>query len=547
LRFDRSWGLVTDICEAGVVRISIEATVREVRSPSVSVKANVVANYISQAYIALLGFVFVPVFIKYLGIEAFGLVAIFTILQSSLAVLDMGMKPALGREMAKFTARGHDPQSIRDLLRSVEVAACAIATSVFLGTLLAAGWIASKWLNVESLSASTVKHAIVGMGALCALRFVENIYSSSIAGLQRQVLQSVLVSSMVTVRALGAIAVLAWVSPTVEGFFIWQVLISAITVPVLAAVVYRQLPTAPRPARFSWHSLTGIWRFAGGVMTITLMSVLLTQTDKLLLSRLLPLNVFAIYAVAGVVSSALYMLSSPIGTAFYPSFAQLITLRDVVALRLAYHQASQLSAVVMGSAAIVLIIFADTVLSAWTGNPTLTRDAAPILRVLAFGTLLSGFIGIPYQMQLAHGWTKLIVKMNVFAVAVLAPMLILIVPRYGGIGAAWVWVVLNAGYLLIGIHLMHMRFLPSEKWRWYGRDVIAPAAAATATALACRYGMPTRASTLIEILFLLFTSTCVVIAAVLVSPLVRVPVGEHMHAAVKHLRFRLRFLRSSRS
>jgi len=38
---------------------------------------------------AVIGFVFVPVFIQYLGIEAFGLIAIFAILQSSLGLLDM--------------------------------------------------------------------------------------------------------------------------------------------------------------------------------------------------------------------------------------------------------------------------------------------------------------------------------------------------------------------------------------------------------------------------------------------------------------------------
>jgi O-antigen/teichoic acid export membrane protein len=354
-------------------------------------------------------------------------------------------------------------------------------------------------------------------------------------------MQGVLSCCLVTARALGAIAVLAWVSPTVEAFFIWQVVISIIAVPILASVVYGQLPTCPRPAKFSWNSVTGIWRFAGGVMAITVSAVLLTQFDKILLSRLLPLDLFAIYAVASVLSGALYILSTPISAAFYPPFTQLITLRDLTGLRNAYHQAAQLSAVVMGSAAIVLIVFADTVLSAWTGNPTLTQDAAPVLRVLAFGTLLSGFMGVPYQMQLAYGWTKLAITMNFVAVAVLVPTTFVVVPRYGGIGAAWVWVALNAGYLLFGVYLMHLRLLPSEKWRWYSRDVIAPASAAAATALACRYCMPNRASTMIELLVLLFTCACVVTAAALVSPLVRNPLWMHMLAVVKYTRARLGF------
>jgi len=91
-----------------------------------------------------------------------------------------------------------------------------------------------------------------------------------------------------------------------------------------------------------------------------------------------------------------------------------------------------------------------------------------------------------------------------------------------------------------------LRVLPSEKWRWYGGDVVAPALAAAAAALACRYCMPNRGSMVIELLVLLFTSACVVIAAALVSPLVRAPLAGHVLAAVKHVRFRLGFQPSSR-
>ena len=101
------------------------------------------------------------------------------------------------------------------------------------------------------------------------------------------------------------------------------------------------------------------------------------------------------------------MLSLPISAAFYPSFTELSTRGETETLRQTYHQAAQLMAVMMGSAAIVLIAFADTALNAWTGDSSVTRYAAPLLRVLALGTLLNGFVGIPYQLQLATGWHSL--------------------------------------------------------------------------------------------------------------------------------------------
>ena len=42
------------------------------------------------------------------------------------------------------------------------------------------------------------------------------------------------------------------------------------------------------------------------------------------------------------------------------------------------------------------------------------------------------------------------------------------------IGAASVWVVLNAGYVLIGIRFMYARLLKGEMFHWYYHDVAKP-------------------------------------------------------------------------
>jgi O-antigen/teichoic acid export membrane protein len=500
-----------------------------------TLKRNVAANYFSQAWKAIMGVVFVPFYVKYIGVEAYGLIGIFAILQSGLVLLDMGMKPALGREMARFTAGAHNAQSIRDLLRSIEIISAVTSIGIALCIWGAADWLASDWVTSTDLPTAIVTHSFAAMGVVIALRFVESIYISSIVGLQRQVLESVVSSSIATARGLGAVAILAWVSPTIEAFFVWQGFVSLITVPILAAIVYRELPPAPRSARFSLPAITGIWRFAAGVMLITLLAVLLTQVDKILLSRLLPLKIFAFYALAGVLTNALYMLTSPISAAFYPQFTELITRHDVVALRRTYHQAAQLTAVVVGGAAVVLIIFADSVLRLWTANPQLTMQVTPLLKVLALGTLVNALMGIPYQMQLAHGWTALTVKINVVAVLLLIPAIFYAVPLYGAIGAAWIWVLLNAGYLVVDIYFMHRRVMPTEKWRWYGQDVAAPLLTATVTALLFRYAMPKETGKVVEIGMMVLVSGCVVLTAAIVCPLLRPQLARHAKAVVKQV------------
>src|ERR1019366_6384617 len=114
-----------------------------------SLKRNVVANYLGQGWRALMGLAFVPLYIKYLGIEAYGLIGIFALLQAWLGLLDMGMTPTLSREMARFTSGTHSAQSIRDLLRSIEVVGLGVALVIAVGIWVASGWLASDWLRAE--------------------------------------------------------------------------------------------------------------------------------------------------------------------------------------------------------------------------------------------------------------------------------------------------------------------------------------------------------------------------------------------------------------
>ena len=501
-----------------------------------TIRANVAANYFGQIYAALMGFAFVPICIKYLGTESYGLVSVFAILQSSAALLDMGMKATLAREMARYSSGARDLQSVKDLLRSTEILTASVATLAGLAICMGSHRLAVHWLAAERLSRTDIAHALTGMGLICALRFIENVYVGTIIGLQRQVAQAVVSCSMVTARAVGSIVVLALIAPTLDAFFSWQVLVSIISIPVYATLAYRSLPSGPRTGTFSWSALSSIWRFSGGLTAAALLTLLLTQLDKLLLSVYLPLKEFSYYAVASTLSSALYMLSLPISAAFYPSFTELFTRGDLERLRLAYHKAAQLLATIMGGAAIVLLVFPETALSTWTGDADITTHAAPLLRILALGTLLNGFIGIPYQLQLAAGWTSLSIKLNVAAIGILAPVLLYIVPRSGAMGAAWVWVLLNVGYLLIYIYFLHRRLLPSEKWRWYGQDVLIPTLAAALAAVGCRVisFTPTSKGSAIGLLCLVFLT--VVLAGSLVCQSIRSQVRAVAYAALRRAR-----------
>lgn len=438
-----------------------------------SLKRNTIANYLGQGWTALMGLAFVPVYIHYLGIESWGLVGFMNLLQAWLMLLDMGLTPTLAREMARFRGGAVSAGKARELLRALEVLFGAAAVFVIVIVWLSAPWIARNWIN-SSLPQPTLVSAITMVALVLAGRLVEQAYRGAITGLQDQVWLNVASSALATLRWAGTAAVLAWASPTVEAMFAWQGAVSLLTVAVFALRTYRLVPAAAAPTRFRLAALAEIRSFAGAMAMTTLLSLLLTQLDKLLLSKLVTLEQFGYYTLAAAVTSALGYFVAPVVMAVQPRLTELVARGDEASLTETYHAASQWVALLLVPVGLVVAMFANPILLAWTGKPELAAKAAPVLVVLASGSLLHGMMHIPYALQLAHGWPGLAVRVNIAAVAILIPALLWLIPAYGPLGAALGWLGLSAAYILVTPHLMHARLLPGEKWRWYRDAVVRP-------------------------------------------------------------------------
>lgn len=485
-----------------------------------SVRRNLIANCIASGWMAMVNLGMVPIYLRYLGIEAFGLIGFFVALQAWLAMLDMGLTPTLNREMARFSAGLHTPQTIRDLLRSMEVVYASVALLIALALALAASWIATSWLNLATLSPATARQALAVMGVAMGLQWSGALYRSGIAGLQDQVWLSALAVATSTIRAAAIWVMLACLTPSVVAFAAVQCAVSLLETTLLAWRLHRRLPKSPQAPRFSLAALRSVWSFAAELTAIAVLATLLTQIDKLLLARLLPLEQFGYFTLAVGIASALSVVVGPIHNAAYPRLSELAVNASPREVAAEYHRFAQWLSMAMLPAALVLAVFAQEIVLLWTGNARAAAEAAPILAVWAAGTALNGVMHLPYAAQLAHGWARLTMVVNTISVLLLIPATLYCVPRYGAIAAAWIWVGINGGYVLFSIAVMHGRILRGEKWKWYLRDLLAPLAPAAAVVaggalLRSQLGALSRPAELAFIVLTLLTST---LAVLLVLP-----------------------------
>jgi O-antigen/teichoic acid export membrane protein len=442
------------------------------------IKQNIIANFGGKAISALLSLVLIPLYIKFMGIEAYGLVGICSSLEVFSNLFDMGMSTTMNREMARLSIIPVKAHEMRCTVRTLEVIYWGIAIFVGLAVVSLAGPIAHYWIKGVDLSPVAVQQAIMIMGGVLAFRWPLSFYSGGLHGLQKQVLLNGIDVGTAILRGLGAVLILWKISPTIQAFFIWQIFVEMIHSFTMTAFLWRNLPKSGHRPHFQKESLRRIWRFAAGMSGISIAAIILTQTDKIVLSKILSLKMFGYYTLATVAASNLYKFIYPISNALFPRFSQLVSLHDQGGLKELYHKGCQFISVIILPAAMVASLFSSELLLLWTGNPQTVANTHSIFSILILGNALSGLMQLPYDLQLAHAWTKLTLYANIIASIMLIPTLYFFATYYGAVGAACAWVILGTSYVLIIIQIMHSRLLKGEQWRWYLNDVGMPLMAA---------------------------------------------------------------------
>lgn len=437
------------------------------------------ANYLGAASSIVVGVLLVPLYLGLLGREAYGIIGFYTTFNGVIQVLDLGLGMAVNRELARRSAGHSDVATTSDLVRTIEIIYWAIGAAIGLSVWAGSDVVATRWLVASHMPVAAISRAVGLMGLTVALQWPGSIYAGGLMGLQRQA-RSVAVTALGNFTfAVGAIALLS-IAPRVETFFVWRALVLLVTTLVQRAMLWRLLPASATDARprFRLESLGGIWRFSLGMTGVALTGIALVQLDKVMVSRLLPLDRVGEYMTSSTAAAVIPYVVGPIFTATLPVLSQAAARDDSSELIAQFHSASRLIGAIVFPIACSLAFFARPLLAAWTRKPDIASSAAPVLSVLAVGAMLNSMMVPLYSVQIAKGWTRVATMTNCVLIALVVPYGTFATSRWGAVGAASTWLVLNAVYLTLGATLTIHRFLAGAVFDWLLRDVALPVSVA---------------------------------------------------------------------
>lgn len=439
-----------------------------------SLKANIIANFVGNGWSALISIIFIPLYLKYIGAEGYGLIGIFASLQVVLSLLDSGLSTTLNKEIATLSALPDRGQQMRNLVKTLGNMYWGIALTAGLIALCLSPLLAKYWVHSKELSIQTITYALVLLSVSVIFQFPNGFYSGGLLGLQKQVVLNVLRVFFATLKSVGGVIVLAYVSSSILAFFSWTLIVSIFQAFAARYTLWYYLPkTAIKPI-FDKKELRNIGRFAGGLTLIGLTSVLLTQVDNIVLSKILSLKQFGYYTLAFTVGSILYMIVGPISQSYFPKFSVLLTEGKLDELKKMYHQGCQLVTLLVVPFALFLALFSKEILLIWTRNSITVQNTWQITSVVILAVTIHCLMFIPYMLCLAYGYTKLALYTNIIILMGLIPGTIFSAIYWGGFGGATCWLITNIIYFFVNPIMIHKRFLKGEAFKWYWNDTFKP-------------------------------------------------------------------------
>lgn len=489
------------------------------KSPS-GLKLELVASFAGTGWAGVVQLACIPAYIKLMGIESYGLIGFYLVLQAMLQVLDLGLSPTMSREMARYSVQPEKAAEARDLVRTLEIGYWLIGLLIGAGILTTAPWLAVHWIKANAIPIQRVTQAVMLMGVLAVFQWPVSFYQGGLMGLRQQLLLNALKIGAATANNVGGVLILWLVSPTIQTFLAWQVGVNALLVTALAVSLWRSLPSSDRAARFDVVVARKVQHFAAGMTGIVAVGLVLTQTDKLLVSKLFSLRAFGYYALAWSVANGPLIVAGCVFNVAFPRMSAMVSAGDKNDISQFYHRGSQLMAVLVLPIAAVLSLFSFEVLRLWTGSSETAANTAPVLSMLMVGSAINALLFLPYTLQLAFGWTKLPLLAGLISISILVPLMFPMTRHFGLVGAASIWAILNILNMLVAVPIMHRRLLPHETWKYFS-DVGLPLISTFGIAVLGRLIFSSPGSAFGTILGLSTVGLCTLAAAVLAAPLVR--------------------------
>lgn len=401
-----------------------------------SLRKNSVWNLMGSVIPMVVGLITIPILMKSIGIEKFGILSLIWALIGYFSIFDFGVGRALTQGVSKALVdklNSNIYNLIRAGLRVTLITGLA-------GGLLMAGLshsLSYYWLNASVnlhnelffsilLTSIGIPFVTYTSGLRGVLEGFEDFKSINIIKIILGVLNFVL--PILSVLFFGSSLIyiaLSLVSIRIL-IFIWHFFCLNKVVSLSKIYSKERIDTK--------KSLLEIYNFGSWMTLSNVLSSLMVNADRFVLSFLLGASVIAYYTVPFDLSIRVLIIPAAFSTTLFPRFSNLILSNSKVAVSL-FKSSKRKMFIGMALICVLMALLSYKGLSIWINEDFATKSWA-YLCVISLGIFFNSLSQIPYAFLQAFGKVKLTALIHTLEFIIYILILIVLVRTLGIIGAA---------------------------------------------------------------------------------------------------------------
>ncbi|HCQ9598900.1 TPA: hypothetical protein OMQ00_003619, partial [Acinetobacter baumannii] len=142
------------------------------------------SNYFGRAWGFLSILICTPFYIKYLGLESYAIIGLYTLIVAIISLADAGMASAVTKEFSLNRGSSYN----FNLLIKIEKIYLSIFFLICLIIIFLSGYLSENWINASHISSKDIKNYIILIGIGACIQMIASIYYGAIYGLGNQII-----------------------------------------------------------------------------------------------------------------------------------------------------------------------------------------------------------------------------------------------------------------------------------------------------------------------------------------------------------------------
>jgi O-antigen/teichoic acid export membrane protein len=375
-----------------------------------------------------------PVVVRALGPDSFGLFSLAWVVLGYMAILDFGVSRAATKFVSEHLSRDQTA-TVEKICRTALTANFSLGVIGFAIAVALTPWLTASVFHIPPQLIAEARLMFVALAVAVPVLLTQAVLRAILCSYQRFGWISVLNSAAVTLQWASACVM------SVLGFRVGSIVIVCVAMRIVITAGYAAVlaTISPRLLGFCFSDLQELWRllrFGGWVTISQVMTPILLYLDRILVGSLISLTAMTLYVIPYEVVSRLRVIPASLVNALFPSFSEHSAISSSPSLSRLYSESLKYMTLILVPCFLFLAFLGSDLISVWIG-PSYAVWGGRVLRILAGGALLNSLAYVPYTALVALGRPDLPAKLHLLELPLYIAASFLLIHRWGIVGAAW--------------------------------------------------------------------------------------------------------------